>query len=76
MKLSAKQKEVIVWMRQGCVIKKGITYALVSPGGAHVSTATFHALLDRGIIKLYKRSSRQGVASEYCLSTLGKSIEI
>lgn len=74
-KLSNTQKELILYMREGYEIMKNVTYVLVSMRLKKTSVATFHALLNKGLIKP-KGEFLQGRGQIYELTKLGKTAEL
>jgi hypothetical protein len=74
-KLSKKQKEVIIYMRQGYAMMKNVTYVLLEMQLSRPSVATFFALLNKGMIKADGKFL-QGRGQVYILTELGKSIDI
>ena len=70
-KLSEKQKEIVLYMREGYAIKKGDNFVLLEAKLERPSLATFFALYKKGVIQLDNKFHQI-----YVLTELGKTIEL
>lgn len=73
-KLTDHQKGIVIAMRAGYRLFKGVTYASLRYGRTTLSIATFFVLKNNGYIKEFGRVTQFG--QEYILTELGQTVDV